>query len=54
MPWPCSRIDATAQLLDLRMEDPYREAKKLIEYLTTRNRAQGREGDGADLSNESA
>ncbi|MFI0483358.1 hypothetical protein [Actinomadura sp. 9N215] len=46
------RIETTAQLLDLRMDDPYREAKKLIEYLTTRGSARGGNDDGTDLSNE--
>ncbi|MFG2091127.1 putative glycolipid-binding domain-containing protein [Spirillospora sp. NPDC048824] len=46
------RIDTTAQLLDMRMEDPYREAKKLLEFLSAQGRALGGANDGADLSNE--
>ncbi|MGH3240815.1 MAG: hypothetical protein ACRDNL_10560 [Spirillospora sp.] len=46
------RIETTAQLLNVRMDDPYREAKKLIEYLETRGSARGGDDDGTDLSNE--
>ncbi|TDC68075.1 hypothetical protein E1200_12740 [Actinomadura sp. GC306] len=46
------RIETTAQLLDMRMEDPYREAKKLIAFLSARNPGHGTGGNGADLSNE--
>ncbi|GAA4241753.1 hypothetical protein GCM10022254_71880 [Actinomadura meridiana] len=46
------RIESTVQLLDVRMEDPYREARKLIEFLSTRGPLQDGDDDGADLSNE--
>ncbi|TDB83940.1 hypothetical protein E1264_26510 [Actinomadura sp. KC216] len=46
------RIETTAQLLDMRMDDPYREAKKLIEYLSKQASARGGSDEGADLSNE--
>jgi hypothetical protein len=46
------RIETTAQLLDLRMDDPYREAGKLIAYLT-REAADTAPGvTGSDLSSE--
>ncbi len=46
------RIESTAQLLDMRMEDPYREAKKLIGFLSERAVERGSGEDGADLSND--
>ncbi|MCP9948653.1 hypothetical protein [Actinomadura madurae] len=46
------RIETTAQLLDMRMEDPYREARKLIGFLSGQAIGRGSGDDGADLSNE--
>ena len=46
------RIETTAQLMDLRMEDPYREARKLLEFLSRQAVARRPGDDGADLSNE--
>jgi hypothetical protein len=46
------RIETTAQLLDMRMEDPYREARKLIGFLSRQGVGRGAGDDGADLSNE--
>jgi hypothetical protein len=46
------RIDNTAQILTLRMEDPAREAKKLLEYVKNGVQLTPQKGNGQDLSDE--
>jgi hypothetical protein len=46
------RIDNTAQMLTLRMENPRREAKRLLEYVTANTQLPPTRGNGQDMSDE--
>jgi len=46
------RIDNTAQILTLRMENPRREAKRLLEYVAGNAQLPPDRGNGQDMSDE--
>lgn len=46
------RIDNTAQILTLRMENPRREAKRLLDFVTGRTQLPPDSGNGQDISDE--
>ncbi|REE97033.1 hypothetical protein [Thermomonospora umbrina] len=47
------RLDTTAQILDLRLDDPKREARKLLDYLTDQTRLDTEPGNGPDMTDDS-
>ncbi|MDN3359265.1 hypothetical protein [Actinomadura sp. DC4] len=46
------RIDNTAQILTLRMENPSREARRLLEYVRGKTELPPERGNGQDMSDE--